>query len=255
MLLDAGRLAVGTLTAVRVRPPSTVDRRVAGAAMLLAPLAALPLGLAVTAIGLLGHQGRLPPLVLGLLAVAAVALGTRALHLDGLSDTVDGLAASYDRERSLAVMKSGTAGPAGVVALVLVLGIQAASWGGLLGRGRWVESAVLAGLMVCCSRAALTVCCLRGVPSARADGLGHVYTQTVPPYAAVLVWTTVAVLLATAAACAALPWWRGVLAAAVSLLVVAVLVVRAVVRFGGVTGDVFGAAIELALTAGLVVLA
>ncbi|MEZ5159525.1 MAG: hypothetical protein R2709_01430 [Marmoricola sp.] len=42
MLLDAWRLAVGTLTAVPVRPPMTVDRRRAGLAMLLAPLAVLP---------------------------------------------------------------------------------------------------------------------------------------------------------------------------------------------------------------------
>ena len=59
----------------------------------------------------------LPTLVTGVLAVAVLALGSRALHLDGLSDTVDGLTASYDRERSLAVMRTGTSGPAGTAAL------------------------------------------------------------------------------------------------------------------------------------------
>ena len=65
--------------------------------MVLAPLAALPLGLAVAAVVLAGHWLGLPPLVTALLAIGAAVLGNRAFHLDGLSDTVDGLAASYDR--------------------------------------------------------------------------------------------------------------------------------------------------------------
>src|SRR3546814_19382669 len=50
----------------------------------------------------------LPPLAVGLLTVGALAAGSRALHWDGLSATVDGLAASYDMERSIAVIRSGT---------------------------------------------------------------------------------------------------------------------------------------------------
>src|SRR5688500_18801892 len=108
MLLDAARLAVGTLTAIRVPPPSAVDRRWAGTAMVLAPVAVVPLGLVVTAVGLAGHWLGLPPLLTALVALSGAILGNRAFHLDGLSDTVDGLAASYDPERSLLVMKSGT---------------------------------------------------------------------------------------------------------------------------------------------------
>ena len=59
-------------------------------------------------------------------------------------------------------------------------------------------------------------------------------------------------MLSLAGAWAGLNWWRGLLAAAVGLAVVAVVVARAVRRFGGVTGDVFGAAVELALAALLV---
>ncbi|MCU1535669.1 MAG: Adenosylcobinamide-GDP ribazoletransferase, partial [Humibacillus sp.] len=39
---DAWRLALGTFTAVPVTPPGRTDGRVAGTAMLLAPLTALP---------------------------------------------------------------------------------------------------------------------------------------------------------------------------------------------------------------------
>lgn len=77
---------------------------------------------AVVAVGVLGHWLDLPTLVMALLAVGAAVLGNRAFHLDGLSDTVDGYAASFDAQRSLAVMKTGTSGPAGVAATVLVVG-------------------------------------------------------------------------------------------------------------------------------------
>ena len=155
MLLDAWRLALGTLTAIPVAPPALVDRRRAGMAMVLAPLAVLPLAVAVTLVALAGHGLDLPIPVAALLALGATILGNRAFHLDGLSDTVDGMAASYDRERSLAVMKSGTSGPAGVVAVVLVLGLQATGLVAVLASTHPVRAAVLAGCALCVSRACL----------------------------------------------------------------------------------------------------
>jgi adenosylcobinamide-GDP ribazoletransferase len=248
-MLDAWRLAVGTLTAIPVRPPTTFDRRRASAAMVLAPAAVLPLGVAVTCVALAGHWLQLPVLVVALLAIGAVILGNRAFHLDGLSDTVDGLAASYDRERSLVVMRSGTSGPAGVVAIVLVLGLQVAGLASLLSLPGWWQAAILAGVAVCASRVALVVCCARGVPAGRADGLGSAYTQTVPVPVTVLAWILAAVVLALTGAWAGLEWWRGALAAVVALVAVLAVVARTTRRLGGVTGDVFGASIEVALAA------
>ena len=254
MLLDAWRLSVGTLTALRLAPPRVVDRPVAGRAMVLAPIAVVPLGAAVALAAMLGHRLRLPLLVVALLGLGVLVLGTRAFHLDGLSDTADGLAASYDRERSLAVMKGGSAGPAGVAAVVLVLTLQAAALGGILGERPWGRAAVLAGVAVCVSRAALVLCCARGVEPARPDGLGVTYTQTVPRPVALVVWVVATSALAVMSAWAGLPWWRGALAAVVAVTVVVALLDRTSRRFGGVTGDVFGASIELALAACWVVL-
>jgi adenosylcobinamide-GDP ribazoletransferase len=252
MLIDAWRLSLGTLTAVPVKPPVLVDRRRAGLAMLLAPVAALPLAAAVAVVALAGRSCGLPPPVIALLALGTAVLGNRALHLDGLSDTVDGMAASYDRERSLAVMRGGTSGPAGVVAVVLVLGLQVAGLAAVLTSTHAARGAVLAACALCVSRAALAVCCARGVPSARPGGLGDVYTDTVAWPLVVLIWLGGATVLSLAGAWAGLDWWRGVVAAAVGVATVAVLVARAMRRLGGVTGDVFGAAIELALAALLV---
>src|SRR5438128_607060 len=89
--MDGLRLAIGTLTALRIRPPTTVDGRTARSAVLLAPLAALPLGFAVAGTLWLGQRLGLEPLAVGLLAAGVLVLGTRAFHADGLADTVDGL--------------------------------------------------------------------------------------------------------------------------------------------------------------------
>lgn len=251
-LPDGWRLAAGTLTALPVPPPRTLGPREARAAMLLGPLAVLPLGVAVAAVLELSRLADLPALLGGVLCVGALALGTRVMHWDGLSDVADGLTASYDAERSLAVMKTGTSGPAGTVAVVVVAALQATALAGL---PHSLRGALLGGLTVCLSRAALSVCCLRGVPSARPGGLGDTFAGTVPRAAAAVVWLAGAVALAAASLAAGLAWWRGGLAAAVALVVVAALLRRTTRRLGGITGDVFGASIELALAASLVALA
>jgi adenosylcobinamide-GDP ribazoletransferase len=191
--------------------------------MVLAPLAVLPLGVLVGLVVGLGGLVPLPHLGVAAVAVGLLATGSRALHWDGLSDVADGLTASYDRERSLAVMKSGTSGPAGTVAVVVVLVVQVAALAAYVGTWR---GALVAGLLVCLSRCALWIVCCTRVPPARTDGLGHVHTRTVPLPVAVL---------------------GGLLLSVVGGLVVLLLVRRTTARFGGVTGDVMGAAIELAL--------
>lgn len=240
-LRDGWLLATGTLTAVRVPPPGTVDRAVAGTAMSLAPLAVLPLGGAAAALALLGAWLDLPPLAGAYLVLLALALGSRALHWDGLADTADGLTASYSRERSLEVMRSGPVGPAGAVAVVLVVGLQAAALAALLrhDQGWWV-----AGVLVCVSRAALSVACVRGVPAARPDGLGAAHVGSVPVVAAVGVLVVSGVVLGLAGL--ALGSRVALLVGGVAMVAVVVaLLLRCVRRLGGVTGDVLGAAVEL----------
>ena len=242
-LPDAWRLSVGTLTAVPIRAPGRVDRDTAGLSMVLAPLAVVPLGVVVALVLWGGRELALPPLAVGLIAVGALALGSRAFHLDGLADTADGLTASYDRERSLEVMKSGAAGPAGVGALVVVIGTQAAALATLLdGRGP-----VVAGVLVCAARVAVTITCARGVPAARPDGLGASHAGSVPRPVAIAAWLAVGAVAAATLAWADGTWWHVVIGFVVAAVVVALLVLRAVRRLGGVTGDVFGAAIEVTL--------
>jgi adenosylcobinamide-GDP ribazoletransferase len=250
---DPLRLAVGTLTAVPVRPPSRLDTETAGSAMALGPVAALPLALLVAVVCAAGDLAGVPPLVTATLAVAALALGSRGLHLDGLADTADGLAASYDRDRALAVMRTGDVGPVGAATLVLTLLLQVGSVQALVSRGGW-PAGVLPAVAVVLSRSVLVVVCLRGVPAARPGGLGATVAGSVGRARCALVLAAAAAGGSLAVAAVGGPWWASPAALLVAVLACGALLARCVRRLGGVTGDVMGAAVEVALTAALVVL-
>ncbi len=238
------RLAVGLLTVFPVRPTLNVDRATAARAMLLAPVAVLPLALLAAALGGAGRLLGLPLYANGLVFVAVLALGTRALHLDGLADTVDGLGSGVDRERALTVMRTGDVGPMGVVALILVLGAQVLAVSSLL---TTPATAIVAALVVCASRACLGIVCADGVPSARPDGLGHLVAGSVNRISGLTSWLGWVVLAALAGSLA-YGGWSLLVGGLVASAVLAVLLWRVTRRLGGVTGDVLGAAVELVLT-------
>ena len=245
---DGWRLAIGTLTALPIPPPSVVDSRTARVAVLLAPLAVAPLGLAVGAVLWLAGRFDIPPAAAGLLAVGALVLGSRAFHVDGLADTADGLTASYDRKRSLDVMKSGSVGPAGAAAIVVVLGLQAVGFAGLIG------CPLAAVILVCLSRGVLALTCMAGVPAADGEGLRAAFAGCVSTPLAVAFWVGIAAVGALALGALDLPWRHILAGFGIATLVIALLLRRATSRLGGVTGDLFGASIELTLAALLVAL-
>lgn len=202
--------------------------------MVLAPAVGLGIGALAAGLLLLLRHLTVEPLLAGTLAVALLAVLTRALHLDGLADTADGLGSARRGDEALAVMRRSDIGPFGVVTLLLVLLTQAT----VLGH----SPARLALLAVITGRAAIPLACRRGVPAARIDGLGAAVAGTVGSAAAA------AVVLLTVACGAALLGWRGALAAVTALLLGEALRRRCTSRFGGITGDVLGALVETATT-------
>jgi adenosylcobinamide-GDP ribazoletransferase len=244
-LVDSLRFAAGTLTVLPVGAVRHLDRRVSGKAMLVAPFAVLPLAIGAAGVGWSAHVLGSPALICGLLTVAVLALGTRALHLDGLADTVDGLGSGWDRDLALAVMRRGDVGPMGVTALILVLGAQVVATGQVL--TSW-QGGVQVVVLICFSRAALALLCRRGVPAARPDGLGATVAETVPGWAAAVTWVAGVGILALVWNWRAEGWWLGLLAGLAAAVGVMLLLRLCVRRFGGVTGDVMGAAVEIALT-------
>ncbi|MCW0216087.1 MAG: adenosylcobinamide-GDP ribazoletransferase [Pseudonocardia sp.] len=239
-------LALSWLTVLPVRTGEPSARTAAGA-LRWAPLVGALLGAAAGALALGLLVVGVPPLVGGLLAVGFLGLATRGMHLDGLADTADGLGCYGPPERALAVMKDGGAGPFAVVTLIVVLGSQAAALAALPA-GRLVAGAALAGAV---GRTGFAWVARRGVPAARPGGLGATVAGSQPWWVAVLWWA----VLATAAAAVTPARWPGVLAVGLAALVVAGVSRHTARRFGGMSGDVLGAASELGVTVVLVVLA
>jgi adenosylcobinamide-GDP ribazoletransferase len=241
--VNALRLCLGTLTALPVPAPHSVDRRTAGRAMLLAPFVGLVLGLAAAAVTTLPA----PPLVDGVLAVALLAALTRGLHLDGLADTADGLGSGRPAADALEVMRRSDIGPFGVVSLVLCLGLQAASVAALVSRPRgWV----LVVVAVVLSRTVLPALS-HGVKAARADGLGRAVADSVGgPALLVCVLPVLALCLVAGATYDVEVAVAGTVGA---LVVAALFTLHCVRRLGGLTGDVLGACVEVTSTAALVI--
>jgi adenosylcobinamide-GDP ribazoletransferase len=240
-------LAVAMFTVVPLRT-SRVDRPAAGVAVALVPLVGVVLGgvLGGVAAGLVA-AGAPGPLA-GLVAVGLGAAATRGLHLDGLADLADGLGSHADPARTLAIMRDPGVGAFAVVWLVVVLGIQATALGALAPHGLLVAT-VAGGLALGLGRAAFAWVARRGVPAASPDGLGALVAGTQP------VTVAPAWLVVLAAAAAPVLGWRAPAAAVLAALVVVLVAAHARRRLGGVSGDVFGACAELAVTAALAVLA
>lgn len=237
------RLALTTFTILPLRA-GRVDRSTASVAMALAPAAGVALGAVLAAI-LLGATGAgAPTLVAGTVTVAAGALLTRGLHLDGLADTIDALGSYRSGPAALEIMKKPDVGPFGVAALVFVLLIQAAALAALADRA-WPALLATVVTASAAGRLAVTWACRRGVPAARPDGLGALVAGTVGRVALTLATAAVAVI-----AVAAVPGrpWQGPVAVGVALAAGLMLLRHAVRRFGGVTGDVLGAQVEVVTT-------
>src|SRR5215469_5731424 len=181
------RLAVTLLTAIPLPggraggagPGRAPSRRTAGAAMAWAPVVGLLLGAAAAVVlELAARWARAGPLLAAVLAVAALALLTRGLHLDGLADLADGLGSRRPAGEALAIMKRSDIGPYGVVTLVLTLLIQVAALAQAQALGRGAPALIAAAVT---GRLALPWACRRGVPAARGTGLGALVAGTVPP--------------------------------------------------------------------------
>nr|WP_179519528.1 adenosylcobinamide-GDP ribazoletransferase [Nocardioides perillae] len=252
MLPDAARLTLGTLTAVPVAAPRRVDRRVAGWAMALAPAVGLLLAAVVAApLGLAAGRAEGSPLLLACLAVGALALLTRAMHLDGLADTADGLGSGRPAPGALEVMRASDVGPFGVATLVLVLLVQVAALASALSVGVGGASLVVA---LVTGRLALALACLPAFPAARPDGLGATVAGSLRPAGlAVAVVTSVLACVVLGAVSGGGGEHGAALLAGLLGVVPALLLARHCVRrLGGLTGDVHGAVVEVGTTGALV---
>jgi adenosylcobinamide-GDP ribazoletransferase len=225
-------------------PVSSSDDSSSGAAAF--PLVGVVVGLAGAAPLVLA--GATQPVLASLLAIAAMAILTGVLHLDGLADTADALAAPYAAAAERA-RTDPAVGPGGVAALVVVLATEVAALVGLAtAGGAWLAAAALVvGATVARTMPVLAVQLAPGrVPD---DGFAGWFARRVGPLdglvAVVLAAAvTVVVVLATG-------WTAVALGGIVGAIVGSVAAAVVVSLRGQLDGDGLGAIVELTFAAAL----
>jgi adenosylcobinamide-GDP ribazoletransferase len=232
-------VALGFLTRLPVPMTAYDDARSKASSLAWYPLVGLLIGLLLGVVAwLLRDTASL--LSAGIVVAAWVVL-TGALHLDGLADSADAwIGGLGDREKTLTIMKDPRCGPAGVVALVLVLLLKFAALASMH-PAPW-SALILAPLL---ARASLTALFLT-TPYVRGGGLGAALSSA-PRNAC-------AVALAISAGFCVLGRWHGLLALAAATLVFVVWRHACLKRLGGVTGDTAGALAEMVEVAVLIAL-
>ncbi len=175
-----------------------------------------------------------PCSLVGAVLVLVLAILTRALHLDGLADTADGLGSGKEPEKALEIMKDSRTGAFGAVAVALVLLLKAQGFSALCQNDLWLGLA----LVPCLSRFGLNVLASFSVYARPAGGLGKYFVgeqirvRLCFPFAVTVVFS----------------WCFLGQAGVLFCLFVAFLGFIAAQyfkkRLGGVTGDVLGAHIE-----------
>jgi len=118
--MQAFRLALSFMTVFPAGVKDNVDEDMFGESVKYFPLVGFLIGIILAGIDTL-----ILPKVDGLASSAVVIVAliaiSRALHIDGLADTFDGLLGGRDKEHSLAIMKDSRVGSFGVVAIVAVV--------------------------------------------------------------------------------------------------------------------------------------
>jgi adenosylcobinamide-GDP ribazoletransferase len=176
-----------------------------------------------------------PQQVVAVLALIYLAFISGFLHLDGLSDSADGLLSSRPRDTSLAIMKDSRAGAMGVVVVVCVILAKYSALSSIE-----PEKLCLAIFFMPLAGRSAILFSMAHLPYARPEGgLGLLFYSDSSKMAAALSFLSLFVLLAVLAP------------SKLFIILLSILAMNLVFgrwcrnRLGGATGDTLGAVCEL----------
>ncbi len=232
------RLAFLLLTRLPVRAVSGEAPSMAASSWAW-PVVGLAVGAISSVAGYFALAVGVTPPMAAIVALAAGALATGALHEDGLADLADGFGGGRTRDRKLEIMRDSRIGSYGVVALVLCFAFRAAGLAALIDSG----GAFLGLLSLAAASRAVLPAALILMPPARQGGLGRAAAGIEPVPARIAGVIGLLCLLPLG------PGTAAAIAVAMALAAFAVgwLAMR---QIGGQTGDVLGAMQQVAECAG-----
>jgi len=224
------RIAFGLMTTLPIRPPEDWSAGDSGRAAVWYPFVGLVIG-AFTWLAWKGAMFAFPPLIAGVVTLVVWVVLTGGLHLDGFADCCDGLLASATPERRLEIMKDPHIGAFGVIALILVLLLKAATLASLTPASSF-------SILLAASLARWCILPAGLLPLARPSGMGADFASGFQR--SFILWGAIIPL-----AIAILTGIYGVLSAVTGVGAAALVLWLAKSRIGGVTGDVFGMIVEI----------
>jgi adenosylcobinamide-GDP ribazoletransferase len=198
------------------------------------PMVGLVLGLMITGLSYL-LVGSLPPLLIAVLMVALLAALTGAIHLDGVADMFDAVGGGRgDRMRMLSIMHDSRIGAHGASALILLLTAK------VVAIAEAVQRRDLLSLMAfpAVGRWAV-VPLIVFFPYARPEGLGREFNGEARSLQVVVATATMLLVIVALGVRLLIP----ALVAGAAALLLALWLRR---LLGGLTGDIYGAAVEIA---------
>lgn len=212
--------------------PKEIKDSLFGHSLAYFPLVGLLLGAVLFGL----HYGLmfiLPEQLVTIVIILALAIMTGAHHLDGFVDTFDGITGSKSREKRLEIMADSHTGAIGVVAVIFLIATKYTALSSV------VDPLPALLLMPTLSRWAV-ILTIFSFPYARPNGMGLAFKQGARWYT-----LAVATVLSLAISILLLQWWGLALMASLLLIVFGIAVFFSS-RLGGLTGDCYGAIIELA---------
>ena len=234
-------IALQFLTRIPVRLKDTPSERQIAFSQLYYPLVGLLIGVVLILLAWVLQD--VPTVLRAAIVLTGWVLISGGLHLDGLADSADAWAGGLDdRDKTLAIMKDPSCGPAGVVSIVLLLLLKFAALHALLEASASASLLSLPLLVI-----VIAPMLARSIPSllflttpyVRQNGLGSTLVAGLPRRSLIFVIATVIASVLLLAGSVGL--WL-VLAVVVVFILARRLMIQ---RIGGVTGDVAGALIEI----------
>jgi len=232
-MLNSFLIALQFLTRIPINVAINYSNQRLGQSVLFYPI----IGLLIGAL-LLTLANFLPPNNNALNAALILSLWvaiTGGLHLDGLADCSDAWAGGLgDKARTLKIMKDPAAGPIAVIYLVLVLLLKWAVIQSLVDKQIYALPLLIAPLL---GRLSILILMLT-TPYISKNGLGNTRLNHLPKREAHII--TFGLLLVCI--------WFSLWAILPYLLLIFLIRHLALQRLQGVTGDVYGASVELSET-------
>ncbi len=205
-----------------------------GKSLIFFPIVGLIIGGISAGVLYLFHLVCEDPIILSFFAVSLLGIFSGGLHLDGVSDSADGLMSARTPERMLEIMRDSRIGAMGVLALLFVLGLKFVSF-----RAMPFDTLLRSLIVIPVLSRSFISFSFSLFPYARSQGMASLFIK----YNGVLTLLCAATISVLALVLAfGIHSYLVLITAAIVFVAFQLFLIK---KIGGITGDTTGATVEL----------